>query len=42
MMLGKGGWGLIGGIVFVVGIPPLGGWTLAEPILAMALPLGNE
>jgi hypothetical protein len=30
-------WGLIGGIVFLIGIPPLGVWTLANPILALTL-----
>lgn len=29
-------WGLIGGIVFLIAITPLGVWTLANPILAMA------
>ena len=40
MMLSKGKyarWGLIGGIVFLVAITPLGVWTLANPILALAL-----
>src|SRR5215210_612776 len=42
MMLSKGRyvkWGLIGGIVFLVGITPLGVWTLANPILAVAMAL---
>jgi hypothetical protein len=42
MMLSKGRyakWGLIGGIVFLVGITPLGVWTLANPIMALALAL---
>ncbi len=42
MMLSKGKyakWGLIGGIVFLIGITPLGVWTLANPILALALGL---
>lgn len=30
-------WGLMGGIVFLIGITPLGVWTLANPILALAL-----
>ena len=29
-------WGLIGGIIFLIGITPLGIWTLANPILAVA------
>jgi hypothetical protein len=40
MMLSKGRrvkWGLIGGIVFLVAITPLGVWTLGNPILALAL-----
>jgi hypothetical protein len=40
MMLSKGKyakWGLIGGIVFLIGITPLGVWTLANPILALTL-----
>ena len=40
MMLSKGRyvrWGLIGGIVFLIAITPLGTWTLANPILAVAL-----
>jgi len=32
-------WGLIGGIVFLVGITPLGVWTLANPLLAAAMAL---
>ena len=37
-------WGLIGGIVFLVGTTPLGVWTLANPVLALALAvlLGGE
>jgi hypothetical protein len=30
-------WGLIGGIVFLIRITPLGVWTLANPILALTL-----
>ena len=30
-------WGLMGGIVFLLGITPLGIWTLANPILAIAM-----
>jgi hypothetical protein len=30
-------WGLLGGIVFLIGIMPLGVWTLANPILAVAI-----
>ena len=30
-------WGLIGGIVFLIGITPLGVWILANPILALTL-----
>jgi hypothetical protein len=30
-------WGLTGGIVFLIGITPLGIWTLANPILALAM-----
>jgi len=30
-------WGLIGGIVFLIAITLLGTWTLANPILALAL-----
>jgi hypothetical protein len=30
-------WGLIGGIVFLIGITPLRVWTLANPILALTL-----
>lgn len=40
MMLYKGRyvkWGLIGGIVFLIGITPLGVWTLVNPVLALAL-----
>jgi hypothetical protein len=40
MMLSKGRyvkWGLIGGIVFLIGITPLGVWTLANPIMALAV-----
>lgn len=40
MMLSKGRfvkWGLIGGIVFLIVITPLGVWTLGNPILALAL-----
>ena len=40
MMLSKGGyvkWGLTGGIVFLIGITPLGTWTLGNPIMALAL-----
>jgi hypothetical protein len=32
-------WGIIGGIVFLIGITPLGVWTLANPIMAVALAL---
>ena len=42
MMLSKGRyakWGLIGGMVFLIGITPLGVWTLANPILAVAMAL---
>lgn len=42
MMLSRGRyvkWGLIGGIVFLIGITPLGVWTLANPILAAAMAL---
>ena len=42
LMLSRGRpvkWGLIGGIVFLIGITPLGIWTLANPILALALAL---
>jgi hypothetical protein len=31
--------GLLGGIVFLIGITPLGVWTLANPILAVAMAL---
>jgi hypothetical protein len=40
LMLSKGRyvkWGLIGGIVFLIAITPLGVWTLANPILAVAM-----
>ena len=40
MMLSRGRyakWGLIGGIVFLIGITPLGIWTLANPVLAAAM-----
>jgi hypothetical protein len=40
MMLSKGQgvkWGLIGGIVFLIAITPLGVWTLGNPIMALAL-----
>jgi hypothetical protein len=40
LMLSKGRyvkWGLIGGIVFLIAITPLGIWTLGNPILALAL-----
>ncbi|QIN84710.1 hypothetical protein GBA63_20190 [Rubrobacter tropicus] len=30
-------WGLVGGVAFLVGITPLGVWTLANPVLALAL-----
>jgi hypothetical protein len=42
MMLSKGKyakWGLIGGIVFLLAITPLGVWTLANPLLALAMAL---
>ena len=42
LMLSRGRhvkWGLIGGIVFLIGITPLGIWTLANPILALTLAL---
>lgn len=32
-------WGLIGGIVFLLAITPLGVWTLANPVMALALAL---
>ena len=32
-------WGAHRGIVFLVGITPLGVWTLANPILAVAMAL---
>lgn len=40
LMLSKGRyvkWGLIGGIVFLIGITPLGVWTLANPVMAAAV-----
>jgi hypothetical protein len=40
LMLSKGRyvkWGLIGGIIFLLAITPLGVWTLANPILAVAM-----
>ena len=40
LMLSKGRyvkWGLIGSIVFLIAITPLGVWTLANPILAVAM-----
>lgn len=40
LMLSKGRyakWGLIGGIVFLIGITPVGVWTLANPLLALAM-----
>jgi hypothetical protein len=39
LMLSKGRyvkWGLIGGIVFLIAVTPLGVWTLSNPILAVA------
>lgn len=42
LMLSRGRyarWGLIGGIVFLIGITPLGVWTLANPVMALALAL---
>lgn len=42
MMLSKGRyvkWGLIGGIVFLVGIAPLGVWSLANLVMALAMAL---
>jgi hypothetical protein len=43
VMILRGGrlarWGLIGGIAFLLGITPLGVWTLANPVLAAALAL---
>lgn len=42
LMLSKGKyvkWGIIGGIVFLIGITPLGVWTLANPVMALALAL---
>jgi len=40
LMLSKGRyvkWGLIGGIIFLIAITPLGIWTLGNPIMALAL-----
>lgn len=40
LLLGRGAtvrWGLAGAIVFVLAITPLGPWTLANPLLAVAL-----
>jgi len=41
LLLIKGGrrteWGLIGGIVFLLAVTPLGVWTLPNPIMAAAL-----
>jgi hypothetical protein len=40
MMLSRGRyvrWGLIGGILFLIAITPLGVWTLGNPIMALAL-----
>ena len=40
LMLSKGRyarWGLIGGIIFLIGITPLGVWTLANPVMAVAM-----
>lgn len=40
LLLSKGRyvkWGLIGGIAFLIAITPLGTWTLANPILAVAM-----
>jgi hypothetical protein len=34
-------WGLIGGVLFLIGITPLGVWTLANPILALVLLLSR-
>ena len=42
LMLSKGRyarWGLAGGIVFLIGKTPLGVWTLANPMMAVALAL---
>ena len=42
LMLSRGRyvkWGLIGGIAFLIGITPLGSWTLGNPILALAMAL---
>jgi hypothetical protein len=41
-MLSKGRyarWGLAGGIVFLIGTTSLGVWTLANPVMAVALAL---
>lgn len=32
-------WGLVGGIVFLIGTTPLGVWTLANPVMALSLML---
>ena len=40
LMLSKGHyakWGLIGGIIFLIAITPLGVWTLGNPIMAVAM-----
>lgn len=40
LMLSRGKyvkWGLIGGIVFLIAITPLGVWTLANPLMAVAM-----
>jgi len=40
LMLSKGNyakWGLIGGIIFLIAITPLGVWTLGNPIMAVAM-----
>ena len=40
LMLSRGRyarWGLVGGIVFLIGITPLGIWTLANPVMAVAM-----
>lgn len=45
MMLSRGRyakWGLTGGIVFLLGTTPLGVWTLANPVMAMAYLLTKE
>jgi hypothetical protein len=42
LLLSKGRqvtWGVIGGMVHLIGITPLGTWTLANPVLALALAL---